>query len=157
MVTSVNTCIHNFIIHVMIYTDTQPIGLIKTTYKAEHYVLKVKSTKQRSAMSRFRCGVAPINLEIGRFFNIPANERFCNFCSGQVEDEAHVILECPMYDQLRKELFVHAMYIHEGFMQMSKEDKLVFLFTECKITQRCAKTCYDILTIRKNVMATICK
>ena len=45
-------------------------------------------------MSRFRCGVAPINLEIhvGRFFNTPANERFCNFCPDQVEDESHVIL-----------------------------------------------------------------
>ena len=45
--------------------------LFKTEYKVEKYVLKVKAVNQRSTMSRFRCGVAPINLEIGRFFNIP--------------------------------------------------------------------------------------
>ena len=38
--------------------------LFKTEYKVEEYVLKVKAVNQRSAMSRFRCGVAPINLEI---------------------------------------------------------------------------------------------
>ena len=71
--------------------------LLKTEYKVEEYVLKVKAVNQRSAMSRFRCGVASINLEIGRFFNIPANKRFCNFCPDQVEDESHVILICPLY------------------------------------------------------------
>ena len=50
--------------------------LFKTEYKVEEYVIKVKAVNQRSAMSCFRCGVAPINLEIRRFINIPANERF---------------------------------------------------------------------------------
>ena len=35
--------------------------LFKTEYKVEEHVLKVKAVNQRSAMSRFRCGVAPIN------------------------------------------------------------------------------------------------
>ena len=75
--------------------------LFKTEYNVEEYVLKVKAVNQRSAMSRFRCGVAPINLEIGHFFNIPANERFCNFCPEQVEDESYVILICSLYNKIR--------------------------------------------------------
>ena len=104
--------------------------LFKTEYKVEEYVIKVKAVNQRSAMSRFRCGVAPITLEIGRFFNIPANERFSNFCSDQVEDESHVILLCPLYNKIREELFIHASYISDDFMQMSGTEKIVFLFSD---------------------------
>ena len=118
--------------------------LFKTEYKIEEYILKVKAVNQRSAMSRFRCGVAPINLEIGRFFNIPANERFCNFCPDQVEDESHVIIICPLYNKIREQLFIHASCINDDFMQMSGTEKLVFLFSDSKITQRCAKTCNAI-------------
>ena len=108
-------------------------------------------------MSRFRCGVAPINLEIRRFFNIPANERFCNFCPDQVEDESHVILICSLYNKIREELFIHTSYINDDFMQMSGTEKLVFLFSDRKITQRCAQTCNTILKIRKSVTETIFK
>ena len=60
--------------------------LFKTEYKVEEYEFKGKAVNQRSAMSRFICGVAPINLEIGCFLIIPVNERLCNFCPDQVED-----------------------------------------------------------------------
>ena len=45
----------------------QAYKVFKTEYKVEEYVLKMKAVNQRSAMSRFGCGVAPIILEIGRF------------------------------------------------------------------------------------------
>ena len=131
--------------------------LFKTEYKVEEYVLKVKAVSQQSAISRFRCGWAPLNLEIGRFFNIPANERFCNFCPDQVEDESHVILICPLYNKIREELFIHASYINDDFMQMNGTEKVVFLFSDSKITQRCAKTCNTILKIRKSVTETFFK
>ena len=41
----------------------------------------------RSAMAKFRCGIAPINIEIGRYYGISANKRFCHLCSDVVEDE----------------------------------------------------------------------
>ena len=108
-------------------------------------------------MSRFRCGVAPINLEIGRFFNIPAKERFCNFCPDHVEDQSHVILICPLYNKIREEVFNHASYINDDFMQMSGTEKLVFLFSDSKITPRRAKTCNTIFKIKKSVTETVFK
>ena len=71
------------------------------------------------------------------------------FCPDQVEDETHV-----MYNKLREELFIHASYINVDFMQMSSTDKLVVLFSESTIIQRCAKTCNDIFKIRKIVAET---
>ena len=108
-------------------------------------------------MSFFRCAVAPINLEIGRFFNIPANGRLCNFCPDKVEDESHVMLICPMYNNLREKLFIRARYVNVDFMDIINTDKLVFLFSESKITQRCAKTCDNILKIKKSVTETVFK
>ena len=67
-------------------------------------MIKIKSVKERSAFSKFRSGVAPINLELGRYLGIPVNNRFCNFCENCVEDEKHVLLSCPMYNGVRQAL-----------------------------------------------------
>ena len=88
-------------------------------------------------------------------FNIPANERFCNFCPDPVEDESHVILICSSYNKIREELFIHASHINDDFMQMSGTEKLVFLFSDSKITLRCVKTCNTILKMRKSVTETV--
>ena len=59
-----------------------------------------------------------------------------------------------MYNKIGEELFIYARYINVDFMQMSSTDKLVVLFSESKITQRCAKTCNTISKIRKSVTGT---
>ncbi len=41
----------------------------------------------------------------GRYKMIPREERLCNFCHlNEIEDEKHFIF-CPLYDQLRADLF----------------------------------------------------
>ena len=71
------------------------------------------------------------------------------------EDESHVILICPLYNKIREELFLHASYINDDFMHISGTEKLVFLFSDSKITQRCAKTGNTILKIRRSVTETV--
>ena len=34
--------------------------------------------------------------ETGRYENIPAEERFCPFCPGVVENEIHVLMSCTL-------------------------------------------------------------
>ena len=46
----------------------------------------------RSALSKFRCGVAPLTIETGRYINLPVSERTCPFCKDLVETEMHVNL-----------------------------------------------------------------
>ena len=41
--------------------------LIKTDYNVEHYCKMLMSFTHRSALAKFRCGVAPIRLETGRY------------------------------------------------------------------------------------------
>jgi hypothetical protein len=44
---------------------------ITTDIDVEHYVSKVMPYKHRSAMGKFRSGVAPIRLETGRYVGLP--------------------------------------------------------------------------------------
>ncbi len=59
----------------------------------------------RSAFAIFRCGVAPLRVETGRYENIPFNERSCFNCLDSIEDEIHVLLECPLYSDIRANIF----------------------------------------------------
>ena len=54
--------------------------------------------KQRSAIRKCRCGTAPIRLETGRYEGLPVHDRVCPYCLDVIEDEYHVLCECPLYD-----------------------------------------------------------
>ena len=46
-------------------------------------------------------------IEIGRHYNIPKDNRFCVYCEGEVEDELHFLLICPLYGDLREKYIDH--------------------------------------------------
>ena len=66
----------------------------------------IMSRTRRSALAKFRCGVASLRLETRRYERIPYDERNCFNCIKVVEYEEHVLLECPLYNDIRKELHV---------------------------------------------------
>ena len=82
--------------------------IFKTNYFTEKY-LHIKSPRLRSAMAKFRCGIAPSNIEIGRYYGISANERFCS-----------------MYNCVRDQLFKHAVYINNTFMSLNDSNFTTF-------------------------------
>ncbi len=45
-----------------------------------------------------------MKIESGRFTNLKVEERICELCKNGVEDEAHFILHCPVYDGLRNKI-----------------------------------------------------
>ena len=46
-----------------------------------------------------------IEIETGRFRNIPSESRMCQFCKNEIEDELHFVCVCPVYSNHRKILF----------------------------------------------------
>ena len=59
------------------------------------------------AMTELRISAHNLEIGKGRLFRtipIPAEERFCRHCVSKVEDEIHFITECPLYENIRKEL-----------------------------------------------------
>ena len=119
----------------------------KHEFKTEEYCKLILPPSHRSALCKFRCGVAPIRIETGRFENLKLNERKCPFCSA-VEDESHVLLECNVYNDLRTNLFSKAVEIKPNFSFLSKPDQLSLLLSNQYLIKFCAKTCLDILKLR---------
>ena len=127
--------------------------LFKQNYETESYCSFVMPPRHRAAFSKFRCGVAPLRIETGRYERLNVSDRKCPFCDN-IEDESHVFLDCFLYDDIRQSLFEKAIAIDNTFLNMSKVDKLIFLFTKIEMTRISAKTCFNILQRR---LLFICK
>ena len=78
--------------------------LFKHDFETEIYCKNVWSAKHRGAIAKFRTGTAPIRLETGRYESLPVSQRKCFNCDC-VENEEHVLVNCPLYDDIRFELF----------------------------------------------------
>ena len=124
--------------------------LLKQEFGAAEYVKHPFLTKQqRSALAKFRCGVAPLRLETGRYEGLTEEERLCPLCNIEIENELHVITKCDIYDDLRLVLYDEAIAVNENFANLCDMDKLVFLLTNDKTVKIVAKTCVSILNRRK--------
>jgi hypothetical protein len=74
------------------------------------YLSNIESDETRNVVARFRTSGHNLAVELGRRTKIPRELRVCQCCNlGLVEDEAHVVFDCPLYFQIRgrfyKELF----------------------------------------------------
>ena len=65
----------------------------KSMLEPEKYLTSVHILKFRTALSRFRCSSHVLEIENGRHGNIPADQRFCNYCMKNknccIEDQFH--------------------------------------------------------------------
>ena len=82
------------------------LRLFKKEFVPEPYLFLLIPQRLRSAWARFTIGCHDLEIERGRHTSIPANERFCKLCisvhSMCIEDEYHVLLHCPFYNDLRR-------------------------------------------------------
>ena len=74
--------------------------VFKEFYNTETYIALPMPLKHRQALALFRCGIAHLCIETGRYGTnrIPVNERTCYFCDGSVvENEYHALFNCDLY------------------------------------------------------------
>lgn len=127
--------------------------LFKTVYETEQYVkYHTMSRARRSALSKFRCGVAPLRIETGRYESLPVEKRNCFHCSLSIENEEHVLLECPLYNKIRLELFDKIERSCPDFRSFNSTDKVSHILSNNQIINYSAKACFEILTERRNCL-----
>lgn len=127
--------------------------LFKDEYVTESYVKCHRiPRKHKSAFAKFRCGVAPLRLETGRYENIPEYQRLCPICKLAVENECHVLFECPSYQNIRDYLVRKAVELDVSFDSKNNENKLCFVLSNENICKLSAQSCYDILKARTNLL-----
>ena len=122
----------------------------KQDFVTEQYVFLPMPRSHRSALARFRCGVAPIRIETGRYERLPLEERLCPVCDeNSVESEFHVIMQCQLYTDIRQELFYHTEAISNVFRDMSPEEQFRSLMSENCTIKYAANACHQILKRRR--------
>ena len=124
----------------------------KQEFSTELYVEISIERKYRRALALFRSGCAPIRLETGRYEKLSVKERVCFVCENVVEDEKHVLTECPLYCDLRQDLYTVLYAYCVDFKDMSDMDKACFILSSKNVhtVKVCAKYCYILLERRRH-------
>ena len=96
-------------------------------------------------------GVAPLNIELGRYNGTPVENRMCPACHNDVEDELHVLFVYNHYKHLSKNLLDKANEYVDKFYNLALADQYNVIMSRSELQRACARTCYDILNERKRL------
>ena len=101
--------------------------MFKNIFQSESYVKMAHSKMSRSIFAQLRLGILPLEIETGRFRNIPSESRMCHFCKNEIEDELHFVCVCPVYSNHRKILFNEIILTFNNFSNLDITEKFCFI------------------------------
>ena len=58
---------------------------------------------EKKKLTKFRISSHKLQIEKGRYSNVPVEQRICKMCKQDVEDEIHFLLESPSLAESRRE------------------------------------------------------
>ena len=100
----------------------------KKELKAEAYLNLNISWHVRSAFSKLRCGVLPLEIETGRYSRTELAHRICKLCdSNAIESEVHFLIQCPLYVDQRQRMLDQALEQDDDFNLLDDVNKVYFL------------------------------
>jgi hypothetical protein len=102
-------------------------ALAKTEIGLENYLISIKNVKLRTQLTRFRLSNHNLMIEIGRHSGTPKDQRYCPFCHNMVETEIHFMLDCSLYDFMRKRLIDDVNRVNPLFQFYTKVQKFSYL------------------------------
>ena len=125
----------------------------KNEFITEPYLSIIVHKKYRSAYAKFRCGVAPLKIETGRYGvnRVPVEERLCETCNS-VEDEFHVLMKCPLYRDARDICFNSISAVSEVFADLPQESQFIELISNPLHYKIISKFMYTILNQRRYLL-----
>ena len=106
-------------------------NLYKLYFQPELYLSINVPRRLRRYLAKFRTGNINLEIELGRRFRQPREDRLCRFCGERnvmsIEDEFHVLTECPIYLDLRK-IYIGSVDINlYSFCSIMKTDDVNIL------------------------------
>ena len=124
----------------------------KSTFGTDPYVTANLSRQERSRLAQIRLGIAPLQLELGRYNNTPVNERTCKLCTcNVVEDEYHFMLVCPTLARDRGDL-LHSIYrINPNFNNLTIKEKWIIIFSN-HLIYKTSKYINQALSHRQDIL-----
>ena len=132
---------------------------IKECFRSEPY-LSVLNSDQRNLITKFRISAHQLRIETGRYERkknqagkisiLEKEEKVCRYCNlSKVEDESHFLLECPLYNHERSNLFNEIRSICEFFLSLNNHDKFYWILNNenykiLSIFSTFLKTCFSL-------------
>lgn len=99
---------------------------MKTELKSELY-LEHDNPLSRRLLTMLRGGTNRLRIETGRWKKIPVEQRICQICLScdQVEDEAHFLLDCGVYNVVRERMYeeIFQRTGHDIDVRLMKDNK----------------------------------
>jgi hypothetical protein len=122
---------------------------IKDTFEQSNYIRLLENTKFRNALAKLRLSSHKLNIEVGRHYNIPRDERKCTLCNlNDLEDEFHFVLKCTAYVDLRRLYIPRYYYTHTNVIKyislMQSSNK--------KILKNLALYCFKAFKLRDSLL-----
>lgn len=103
---------------------------IKKNYTSENYTYMRVAKDSIKHFCKLRISNHNLEIEKGRYKNIPANQRLCKYCQlNRIEDEMHFICDCVLYKEEREKLFANITSIVPHFTSLSNHDRFEYLMT----------------------------
>ncbi len=102
--------------------------------------------RQRSLLTKFKLGILPLGIEVGRFTDVPLEYRLCQVCKeGLLEDEFHFILYCEGLKDTRSRFFEGTTYLEDVEDVTDKVElcKLLFNSHNLKHSARFLEAMFD--------------
>ena len=90
-------------------------------------------------------------IETGRHKKLEREMRICPLCYISIEDEVHLLFDCPAYRAIRDELFSSLNLTNTNFEFYSNNEKLEFLMINLdKNIGKFILSCFEIRTFLLN-------
>ena len=113
--------------HVSSGNKLRTYRLFKDKYIFEPY-LNWGSYSQRRIITKFRISSHNLEIERGRYKNIPAEQR-CKLCNLDIEDEIHFLLECPKLANSRCEILERIYNKYINIKLLDSKSKFIWLLS----------------------------
>ena len=98
--------------------------------------------------------LASLRIETGRYERLEEEQIVCFNCDDKIESEEHVLLDCPLYQQIRESWLIKLRLHIPEFYSKSKQEKIIYIFS-CDIIpviRLSAKICSEILKERRKLL-----
>lgn len=104
--------------------------LKKTNFGTENYLFNVKNRVFRTLITKFRGALLKLECNVGRYNNIPFENRICPLCQLDIETEFHFLLVCPVLMPVRTKYFTAVWYTYplvDKFVQLCKSSNINYV------------------------------
>ncbi|MCU7800554.1 MAG: reverse transcriptase family protein [gamma proteobacterium symbiont of Lucinoma myriamae] len=130
---------------------------LKSDYKLENYLLSSDNTRQEiTTFAKLRLSSHKLQVEEGRYKKIPLQQRICQLCNTDIEDECHFVLNCVKLDRIRNIFFNELCNIVPSFSLMSDSERFKFVLTsnDYDINVLCVSHIYMLYNERNNLLTS---